>query len=85
MFLHLLLNNYLKNHYFIKHFILNIIITIIILLIFNFINVDYFIYCEGDDEITSDTNNKNQTNIVIESDNYYHIKKDSVRKRNGYY
>lgn len=64
---------------------MNIIITIIILLIFNFINVDYFIYCEGDDEITSDTNNKNQTNIVIESDNYYHIKKDSVRKRNGYY
>jgi len=62
---------------------LNIIITIIILLFFNFINVDHFIYCEGDDEITSDTNNKNQTNIVIESDNYYHIKKDSVNVDKG--
>jgi len=83
LFLHLLLNNYLKSNYFInflKYFILSIIIFIIILVISNFINVDYFIYCDGDDEITSSAN---QVNIVVESDNYYHIKKDSINVDKG--
>jgi hypothetical protein len=49
---------------------------------FNLLNL---IYCEGDDEITPETNNdnKNQKNIVVESDNFYHIRKDSVDVSKG--
>jgi hypothetical protein len=85
---YLLLNKYIQsNNWFIgfaKYFILNVITTIILVILayifgyyFNFYD---YIYCDGEDDIVSNIQSNTDTNnkIILDSDKYYHIRKDSI-------